>query len=65
MVRLLLIDDDPTLIPSLVKQAFPAPADHVDVASTGAEGLARVASTKPDVILLDQGLTDNDSGLNV
>jgi DNA-binding NtrC family response regulator len=64
MVRLLLIDDDPALIPGQVKQAFPAPAHHVEVAMTGAAGLARVAAAKPDVILLDQGLPDN-SGLNV
>ena len=39
MAHLLLIDDDPGLIPEQVRQAFPSPAHRVDVATTGAEGL--------------------------
>ena len=64
MASLLLIDDDPALIPGQVRQAFPAPAHRVEVAGTGAEGLERVAATHPDVILLDLGLPDQ-SGLEV
>src|SRR5258708_10708494 len=64
MAHLLLIDDNPALIPGQVRQAFPAPAHRVEVATTGAEGLERVGAGTPDVILLDLGLPDQ-SGLEV
>src|SRR5260370_11312121 len=64
MAHLLLIDDNPALIPGQVRQAFPAPAHRVEVATTGAEGLERVGAGPPDVILLDLGLPDQ-SGLEV
>src|SRR5438445_642787 len=64
MAHVLLIDDDPVLIPEQVRQAFPAPRYRVEVAGTGAEGLKRVGAGPPDVILLDLGLPDQ-SGLEV
>ena len=64
MAHLLLIDDDPALIPKLVRQVFPGPAHRVEVAGTGAEGLERVRALPPDVILLDLRLPDQ-SGLEV
>src|SRR6516162_7596888 len=64
MLHLLLIDDDPALTPGQVRQAFPAPAHRVEVAATGAEGLERVRSGPPDVVLLDLLLPDQ-SGLDV
>jgi two-component system nitrogen regulation response regulator GlnG len=64
MAHLLLIDDDPVLIPEQVRQAFPAPRSRVEVAGTGAEGLDRVRAEPPDVILLDLRLPDQ-SGLEV
>jgi len=64
MAHLLLIDDDPGLIPEQVRQAFPAPRYRVEVAGTGAEGLERVGARPPDVILLDLRLPDQ-SGLEV
>src|SRR6059058_6067600 len=64
MAHLLLIDDDPALIPGQVRQAFPAPAYRVEVAGTGAAGLERVGAGPPDVILLDLRLPDQ-SGLEV
>src|SRR5215467_2242112 len=64
MAQLLLIDDNPALIPGQVRQAFPAPAHRVEVAATGAEGLERIGVRHPDVILLDLGLPDQ-SGLEV
>jgi CheY-like chemotaxis protein len=62
MAHLLLIDDDPALIPKLVRQVFPGPAHRVEVAGTGAEGLERVSAVPPDVILLDLRVPDQ-SGL--
>ena len=64
MAHLLLIDDNPALIPGQVRQVFPPPDHQVEVAGTGAEGLARVRARAPDVILLDLGLPDQ-SGLEV
>src|SRR4051812_36270535 len=64
MAHLLLIDDDPALVQEQVRQAFPAPSHRVEVAGTGAEGLAHVGVRPPDVILLDLRLPDQ-SGLEV
>jgi DNA-binding NtrC family response regulator len=64
MAHLLLIDDDPALIPEQVRQAFPAPRYRVEVSGTGAEGLVRVRAESPHVILLDLRLPDQ-SGLEV
>ena len=50
MAHLLLIDDDPALIPEQVRQTFPGPRHHVEVAGTGAEGLEKVHAGPPDVI---------------
>src|SRR5438105_10377806 len=64
MAHVLLIDDDPALVPEQVRQAFPAPRYRVEVAGTGAEGLERVRAEAPDVILLDLRLPDQP-GLDV
>jgi two-component system nitrogen regulation response regulator GlnG len=64
MANLLLIDDDPDLLPDQVGHVFPAPAHRVEIALTGEEGLERVAAMPPDVILLDLRLPDQ-SGLEV
>src|SRR3984885_9686806 len=64
MAHLLLIDDDPVLIPEQVGQAFPAPRYRVEVAGSGAEGIERVRAGPPDVILLDLRLPDQ-SGLEL
>jgi len=64
MAHLLLIDDDPVVIPEQVRQAFPAPRYQVEVAVTGVEGRERIGARPPDVILLDLRLPDQ-SGLEV
>jgi DNA-binding NtrC family response regulator len=64
VAHLLLIDDDSALLPAQIRQVFPAPDHRVEVAATGADGIARVRAGPPDVILLDLGLPDQ-SGLEV
>src|SRR5436305_7847452 len=64
MAHLLLIDDDPALVPEQVRQAFPRPQHRVVVAGTGAEGVEHARAEAPDVILLDLRLPDQ-SGLDV
>src|SRR5262245_42073105 len=64
MASLLLIDDDPDLLPDQVRKVFPAPAHRVEVAPTGSEGLERARDVRPDVMLLDLRLPDQ-SGLAV
>lgn len=62
MTRILVVDDDPTLLRALTINLR---ARHFDVdgAATGADAL-RLASTRPDVVVLDLGLPDID-GLDV
>jgi DNA-binding NtrC family response regulator len=64
MAHVLLIDDDPGLIPEQVRNAFPPPGYRVSVAHDGATGLEQVLQAPPDVILLDLRLPDR-SGLEV
>jgi DNA-binding NtrC family response regulator len=63
VANLLLIDDDPDLIPVQVRNAFPHP-HTVEVRATGAAGLEHVRDNPPDVVLLDMRLPDQ-SGLEV
>jgi nitrogen regulation protein NR(I) len=64
MAHVLLIDDDLIFISKQVRQVFSAPVHRVEVAGTGAAGLAHVRADPPDVILLDLRLPDQ-SGLDV
>jgi DNA-binding NtrC family response regulator len=64
MAHVLLIDDDPDLIPQQVRNAFLASSHRVEVAATGSAGLERVRTDPPDVVLLDLHLPDQ-SGLDV
>ena len=47
MAHLLLIDDDPALMPKQMRQAFPAPDHRVEVARTGAEGSSASGPSRP------------------
>jgi len=64
MPHVLVIDDDPLLIPQQVRHVFPAPAYRVEIASDASSGLASVRRDPPDVILLDLRLPDR-SGLEL
>ena len=57
MAHLLLIDDDPALMPGR-SPGISRPQHRVEVATTGAEGLDQVIAESPDVILLDLRLPD-------
>ncbi|HQY32606.1 response regulator [Actinotalea sp.] len=59
MTRILVVDDDPTLLRAL---AINLRARHIDVetAADGASALRRAASTVPDLVILDLGLPDMD-----
>ncbi len=54
----MLIDDDPGQLVTLVREAFPAPGFRVEVARTGAAGVAHVLAAPPDVVLLNLRLPD-------
>lgn len=58
-MRILVIDDEPQ-IRKLLKVSLGAHGYHVDEASTGQDGINRVALFKPDLIILDLGLPDID-----
>jgi two-component system response regulator AtoC len=64
VARLLLIDDDPALVPKQLRRAFPEPSNTINVSRTGKAGIDLVRSQPPDVILLDLRLPDM-SGLEV
>src|SRR3954468_22499531 len=64
MVNLLLIDDDPDLLPDQVRQVLPTPPHRVEIAPTGSAGLELARDRRPDVVLLDLRLPDQ-SGLDV
>ena len=59
MPTLLIIDDEPAIQHAL-RKAFRPPDYNVVVASTSAEGLARLTETTPDAVLLDVHLPDAD-----
>ncbi len=63
MARVLVIDDDRPLLRAL-RIALSARGHEVIVATSGQEGLSKVALEEPEVVLLDLGLPDLD-GLEV
>ena len=58
MTRILVVDDDPTLLRALTIN-LRARHFEVDVAHNGADAL-RLAASRPDVVVLDLGLPDLD-----
>ena len=63
MARVLVIDDDPSLLKAL-KLGLRAGGHDVTVAANGEQGLTQAAAAAPDVVILDLGLPGMD-GLEV
>src|SRR6267142_2296797 len=61
---LLLIDDDPRIVPEQVNHTFRAPEYKVEIVGSGKDGVDAVRRRPPDVVLLDVRLPDQ-SGLQV
>ncbi len=59
MPRVLVIDDEPQIRRAL-RVALTAEGYSVDLAETGDQGLDQVASSPPDLVILDLGLPDMD-----
>jgi nitrogen regulation protein NR(I) len=64
MTRLLLIDDDPTLILDQLEHVFAPQGVEIATAPSGTDGLRQFETLHPDVVLLDMRLPDL-SGLDV
>src|SRR5580704_1220094 len=63
MSRVLVVDDDPSLVKAL-RIGLTARGDEVVIATTGADAVNQVALVHPDLVILDLGLPDLD-GLEV
>jgi two-component system KDP operon response regulator KdpE len=63
MTRILVVDDDPSLLKAL-RIGLTARGDEVVTANSGAEAVTQVALVVPDLVILDLGLPDSD-GLEV
>jgi two-component system KDP operon response regulator KdpE len=63
MTKVLVVDDDPSLLKAL-RIGLTARGDEVLVAHSGAEAVNQVALAGPDLVILDLGLPDLD-GLEV
>lgn len=56
-MNVLIVDDDPDVRRTL-KEFLESEGYHVRCAATGFDGMAHMATMKPDVVLLDIGLPD-------
>jgi two-component system, OmpR family, KDP operon response regulator KdpE len=63
MTKVLVVDDDPSLVKAL-RIGLTARGDEVVTAQSGADAIAQVALVSPDLVILDLGLPDLD-GLDV
>ena len=59
MVKLLVIDDEPNILFS-IRECLANPRLEIITATTGREGLGLVSQTKPDAVLLDIRLPDQN-----
>lgn len=60
-IALVVVDDNPLLREGLAAMIQSQPGFKVVAAADGNEGLEKVRHAKPDVVLLDLGLADQDS----
>ncbi len=63
-VKVLIIDDDPDLVEAM-KVVLESKNYHVVTAESGEEGLERVRSEHPDLIILDVMMETRDKGFEV
>jgi two-component system KDP operon response regulator KdpE len=63
MIKVLVVDDDPSLVKAL-RIGLTARGDEVVTAHSGSDAVAQVALVNPDLVILDLGLPDID-GLEV
>ena len=59
MTKVLVVDDDPSLLKAL-RIGLTARGDEVVLAHSGAEAVTQVALATPDLVILDLGLPDMD-----
>lgn len=59
MAKILVIDDDPSLLRAL-RLGLQAGGHEVATAANGQQGISQTALTSPDVVVLDMGLPDMD-----
>jgi two-component system, OmpR family, KDP operon response regulator KdpE len=59
MAKVLVVDDDPSLLKAM-RIGLTARGDEVVTAHTGAEAVSQVALAGPDLVILDLGLPDLD-----
>jgi CheY-like chemotaxis protein len=64
MARILVIDDDPDIV-TAVKMVLESAAHEVISASSGREGLERVKSDVPDLIILDVMMETHTEGFEL
>jgi len=63
-VKILIVDDDPDLVEAM-KVVLESKSYHVVTAGSGEEGLERVKSGRPDLIILDVMMESKDEGFDV
>jgi DNA-binding NtrC family response regulator len=64
MPRILLVDDDPVLLLDQITRLFAPRGVEIEVAQSAREGLARIVTEPPDVVLLDVSMP-GQSGLEM
>lgn len=63
-VKVLIVDDDPDLVEAM-KVVLESKHYHVVTAASGEEGLERVKSERPDLIILDVMMESRGTGFEV
>jgi len=59
MPKVLVVDDDPSLLKAL-RIGLTARGDEIAIARSGSDAVEQVALAEPDVVILDLGLPDTD-----